>query len=66
MAPGLRSIFEELRENFLAGLLPEEIAGLGSVLSQLYDNISRLPMPRFIAPYQVPRTDVARPASRKL
>jgi hypothetical protein len=32
----------------------------------LYDNISRLPMPRFITTYLVPRTDVAHPASRKL
>jgi DNA-binding MarR family transcriptional regulator len=66
MAPQLRSIFEELRKHFLTGLLSEEIAGLGSVLSQLYDNISRLPIPSFITPYQVPRAGVAHPASRKL
>jgi DNA-binding MarR family transcriptional regulator len=66
MAPELSGIFEELRKNFLAGLLSEEIAGLGSVLSQLHDNISRLPMPRFITPYQAPRSDVAHPAGRKL
>jgi DNA-binding MarR family transcriptional regulator len=50
LAPELRSIFEELRYNFLAGLTPDEKAGLGSILSQLYENIGHFRIPRLINP----------------
>lgn len=60
LAPELRTIFEELRDNFLAGLLPEEIIGLGSILSQLYENIGRFPRPRLANSYKAPRSNAPR------
>jgi DNA-binding MarR family transcriptional regulator len=42
MAPRLRMIFEELREQFFAAILTQDIAQLGSLLSQLYENAGRL------------------------
>jgi DNA-binding MarR family transcriptional regulator len=59
VAPELRSIFEELRENFLAGLSPAEIAGLGSILSQLYENIGHFQTPRLVNPPKLFRANGA-------
>jgi DNA-binding MarR family transcriptional regulator len=42
MAPRLRMIFEELREQFFDAILTQDIDQLGSVLSQLYANAGRL------------------------
>jgi DNA-binding MarR family transcriptional regulator len=42
MAPQLRTIFEELREQFFAAILTQDIDQLRSVLSQLYENAGRL------------------------
>lgn len=42
MAPRLRMIFEELREQFFSAILTQDIDQLGSVLSQLYENAGRL------------------------
>ena len=42
MAPRLRMIFEDLREQFFYAVLTEDIDRLGSVLSQLYENAERL------------------------
>jgi DNA-binding MarR family transcriptional regulator len=42
MAPRLRMIFEELREQFFAAILTQDIDQLGLVLSQLYENAGRL------------------------
>jgi DNA-binding MarR family transcriptional regulator len=42
MAPRLRLIFEELREQFFDAILTQDIDQLGSMLSQLYENAGRL------------------------
>jgi DNA-binding MarR family transcriptional regulator len=42
MAPRLRMIFEELREQFFDAILTQDIDQMGSVLSQLYENAGRL------------------------
>jgi DNA-binding MarR family transcriptional regulator len=42
MAPRLRMIFEELREQFFDSILTQDIDQLGSMLSQLYENAGRL------------------------
>jgi DNA-binding MarR family transcriptional regulator len=42
MAPRLRMIFEELREQFFDAILTQDIDQLGSLLSQLYENAGRL------------------------
>jgi DNA-binding MarR family transcriptional regulator len=42
MAPRLRMIFEELREQFFTAILTQDIDQLGLVLSQLYENAGRL------------------------
>jgi DNA-binding MarR family transcriptional regulator len=42
MAPQLRMIFEELREQFFDSILTQDIDQLGSMLSQLYENAGRL------------------------
>jgi DNA-binding MarR family transcriptional regulator len=42
MAPRLRMIFEELREQFFDAILTQDIEQLGSVLSQLYENAGHL------------------------
>jgi DNA-binding MarR family transcriptional regulator len=42
MAPRLRVIFEELREQFFGAILTQDIDQLGTVLSQLYENAERL------------------------
>jgi DNA-binding MarR family transcriptional regulator len=42
LAPQLRTIFEELREQFFAAILTQDMDQLRSVLAQLYDNAGRL------------------------
>jgi DNA-binding MarR family transcriptional regulator len=42
MAPRLRMIFDELREQFFDAVLTQDIDQLGAVLSQLYENAGRL------------------------
>jgi DNA-binding MarR family transcriptional regulator len=42
MAPRLRVIFEELREQFFDAILTQDIDQFGSLLSQLYENAGRL------------------------
>jgi DNA-binding MarR family transcriptional regulator len=42
MAPRLRMIFEELREQFFDAILTQDIDQMGVVLSQLYENAGRL------------------------
>lgn len=42
MAPRLRTIFEELREQFFAAILTQDIDQMGAVLLQLYENAERL------------------------
>lgn len=42
LAPRLRMIFEQLREQFFAAILTEDIDQLGLLLSQLYENAGRL------------------------
>jgi DNA-binding MarR family transcriptional regulator len=42
MAPRLRMIFEELREQFFSAILTQDIDQMGAVLSQLYENAGRL------------------------
>jgi DNA-binding MarR family transcriptional regulator len=42
MAPRLRTIFEELREQFFNAILTQDIDQMGAVLSQLYENAGRL------------------------
>ncbi len=42
MAPRLRMIFEELREQFFDSILTQDIDQLGSMLLQLYENAGRL------------------------
>jgi DNA-binding MarR family transcriptional regulator len=42
MAPRLRMVFGELREQFLEEILTEDIDQMGAVLSQLYENVGRL------------------------
>jgi DNA-binding MarR family transcriptional regulator len=42
MAPRLRMIFKELREQFFDAILTQDIDQMGAVLSQLYENAGRL------------------------
>ena len=42
MAPRLRMIFEELREQFFEAILTQDIDQIGAVLAQLYENAGRL------------------------
>jgi DNA-binding MarR family transcriptional regulator len=42
MAPRLRMIFEELREQFFEAILTQDIDQIGAVLTQLYENAGRL------------------------
>jgi hypothetical protein len=42
MAPRLRMIFEELREQFFDSILTQDIDQLGSMLLQLFENAGRL------------------------
>ena len=42
MAPRLRTIFEGLREQFFESILTQDIDQVGTVLSQLHENVGRL------------------------
>jgi DNA-binding MarR family transcriptional regulator len=42
MAPRLKAIFEDLREQFFAAILTQDIDQLRGVLAQLYENAGRL------------------------
>jgi MarR family transcriptional regulator for hemolysin len=64
VVPELRAIFEELRASFLAGLLAQEIAGLSSILSQLYENIGRFHPPPLVNVPKPPHNRAARPPCR--
>jgi DNA-binding MarR family transcriptional regulator len=40
--PGLKRIFDQVREQFIAGIQSDDLNRLGSVLSQLHENADRL------------------------
>ena len=42
IAPRLKTIFEEVRERFLAGVMTDDIESLGSVLEKLHENAGQL------------------------
>lgn len=70
MAPKLRIIFEELREQFFTAILTQDIDQMGAVLSQLYENAGRLdggagpPVPKTRANRQAGQPMPAKPPNR--